>query len=297
LAIWLILTVTVNFILTRYVGYLVRVGHIAVVSEAVTTGQIPEHQIAYGKEKVKEQFLTANAFFVINRLVDRAVKQLQGVLGSVVGLLGAVPGLGLLLSFGKMVVGIALKYIDDCCIGYIFYKKDQGAFKSATDGVVIYAQNWKKLLKSAFKTGMIVVLLTTLFFVVAWIVLGLLVHLLPTGHIGTFIAFVIGFLIAIVIKRAFVDSYMMVQMMVAYMEEAPTTVVSFDLYGKFSKMSRSFRRLFSKAEEEGPINAPPPVVQTTADVSEAPAPAAFCGSCGEANTGNAAFCGKCGAKL
>ena len=250
-------TVFVHFAIMRYVGYLVRVGHIAVVAEAVTTGKIPDNQVEYGKKMVQERFLTANVFFVVDRLVDRSVKQLQNVFGRAGGILGNIPGLKIAMSFGKMVIGISLKYIDDCCLGYIFYKKDQGVFKSATDGVVIYAQNWKKLLKTALSTSVMVILLTVGLTIILFLTVGGLITLLASsagiGAGGLFGLFLAAFM-AFILKRAFIDSYMMVRMMTAYMQEAPTTEISFDLYGKLSAISKSFRELFEKAEKETPIS-------------------------------------------
>ena len=59
----------------------------------------------------------------------------------------------------------ALGYIDECCLGYTFYKKDEGAFKSSCDGVAIYFQNIKHLLKSALVTSLLVAVLSF----VAWL--------------------------------------------------------------------------------------------------------------------------------
>jgi len=54
--IWLALTGIIRFVINHYIGFLVKAGHIAVITEAVTTGSVPENQVAYGKEAVKERF-------------------------------------------------------------------------------------------------------------------------------------------------------------------------------------------------------------------------------------------------
>lgn len=64
------------------------------------------------------------------------------------------------------------------------------------------------------------------------------------------IAALIALIIALVLKAAFIDSYMMVKMMVSYMQVAPSTVITFDIYDKLCKLSSKFRELFGKAQQE-----------------------------------------------
>ena len=292
--IWLGATGAVNFFLNHYVGYLVKAGHVAVITEAVVTGNVPDNQVAYGKEKVKERFLTANVFFVIDKLIAGAVKQLQRKFEKLGGVLGnIVPGMNYVMSIGKLFISIALGYIDECCLGYTFLKKDQGAFKSATDGVVIYAENWKKLLKDAAKTTAIVVVLVVVVTLVLFLLFGLIVRLLPLGGspiagvIG-FVAFLLACFIAWTVKKAFIDSYMMISMMVSYMEEAPTYKIKFDLYGKLCGLSRKFKELFEKGQEESGSG------KGAAQSSAGKGNTVFCGECGAKNAKGTKFCGDCG---
>ena len=280
---------------------MLKAGHVAVITEAVTTGRVPDNQIAYGKERVKERFLTSNVFFVIDKLVGGAVRQLQRGFERVAGSLGnIIPGMNAVVSIGKMFIGIALGYIDECCLGYTFLKKDQGAFKSATDGVVIYAQNWKKLLKDAAKTTAIVVIFIIVITLVSWVLFGLLANMFFKNSDFKFLAQGVAFLlaccVALAIKAAFIDSYMLVKMMVSYMQEAPTTVITFDLYGKLSGLSGKFKELFNKGQQENPSSQP---VAAAAGTAQSATPVSgdkpkFCGECGAKNAPGTKFCGECG---
>jgi hypothetical protein len=166
---------------------------------------------------------------------------------------------------------------------------------------------------------------------VAFLVFGMVfVRLL---HWNGFVTFLIAVLVAWAVKKAFIDSYMMVKMMVSYMEVAPSTQITFDLYDKLCGMSAKFKQLFEKGKEESPAlqsapasaKAPMPLPAKasisaltkaaasakTATSAKAPAPAkapvpvktpakgkqAFCTSCGAKNESGANFCGSCGAKL
>ena len=291
--IWIGATGVVNFILNHYIGYLVKAGHVAVITEAVVTGNVPENQVAYGKEKVKERFLTSNVYFVIDKLVSAAVRQIQRGVEKVGGAMGSIiPGMNFVMNIAKMFVGIALGYIDECCLGYTFLKKNQGAFKSAADGVVIYAENWKKLLKDAAKTTAIVVGLVIVVALVSLLVFGLIFRLIGfegiIANVAGFLTFLFACFIAWVVKKAFIDSYMMICMMVSYMEEAPTYKIKFDLYGKLCGLSRKFKELFEKGQEESGSG------KGAAQSSAGKGNTVFCVECGAKNAKGTKFCGDCG---
>lgn len=72
--IWIISVGIIRFIVMHYGGYLVKAGHIAVITEAVTSGRIPDQQVEYGKQMVKERFVTSNIYFAVDKLVSGAVK-------------------------------------------------------------------------------------------------------------------------------------------------------------------------------------------------------------------------------
>lgn len=297
--IWIGGTGAIRFVIMHYFGYLVKAGHIAVIAEAVTTGKIPDKQVEYGKAMVTKRFATSNIYFGVDKLVTGAVKQIQRGLEKVGNALDFIPGMDAVTGLAKFFVEISLGYIDECCLGYTFYKADQGAFKSAADGVVIYAQNWKILLKNAAKTMLKVVLLLIVMVLVVFIPVGLLFKLLKWSPL---VAFLLACLIVWVLKFAFIDSYIMIQMMVTYMEIAPTTQITFDLYGKLCTMSKSFKELFNKGQTEkgsssSSSSAPVPntiPVQNTATASKN---YVFCGQCGTKNDAGTKFCGSCGAKI
>ena len=318
--IWIGCVGAVRFAIMHYFGYLVKAGHIAVLAEAVTTGEVPANQVAYGKEKVKERFATANVYFAVDKLVSGAVKQIQRGIQKLGNLLDFVPGMEHLTKLINFFVELSLGYIDECCLGYTFYKAEQGAFQSACDGVVIYAQNIKHLLKNAAKTMLKVVLLSLAVLLVVFIPMGLLFKLFNWSGL---IAFLLAAFITWVLKFAFLDSYILCQTMAGYMEVAPTTQITFDLYGKLCGISGKFRELFDKGKAEdagGTYGAAPayaggapapqpyapmeqtyaPAVQTYTPAPQAAAPAAkprFCGNCGAKNEAGTAFCGSCGAKM
>ena len=244
---WAIGTSVIYKIMMNYIGYMIKAAHIAVIAESVTTGQIPDNMVEYGKCKVRERFVEANVYLVLDRLVSGAVKQLQKAVGAVGQALDFIPGMSNITSIAQTFVGISLGYVDECCLGYSFISKDKAAFEAGCDGVVEYIQNAKHLLKNAAVTTVIVLLATFVVWFAPFILLALLFSALNWNML---IAFVLAVIIAICLKTAFIDSYMLIKMMYSYMEVAPQTVISFDLYEKLCGLSKSFKKLFDKARTQ-----------------------------------------------
>lgn len=292
--IWLAAVGVVRFIVMHYFGYLVKAGHVAVIAEAVSTGNIPDNQVAYGKKMVTERFATSNIYFAVDNLVSGAVKQIQGTVQSVGNALDFIPGMDAVTGLAKYFINISLGYIDECCLGYTFYKKDDSAFKSAADGVVIYAQNWKKLLKDAAKTMAIVIVAMVIIVVVCFIALGVLFRVM---HWNGLVAFILSVLIAMTIKFAFIDSYIMVKMMTSYMEAVPETQISFDLYNSLCGISGKFKELFEKGQKEQPSYASAGSTDTAFKAVEEVPKYIFCAECGAKNETDSKFCAECGAKI
>jgi len=257
--IWCVAVGIVRFALMHYFGYLVKAGHVAVIAEACMTGQVPEDQVTYGKLMVTERFATSNIYFAVDNLVTAAVKQIQKGIGSLGDALDFIPGMNAISGLAQFFVSIALGYVDECCLGWTFLKTEQGAFKSAADGVVIYAQNWKVLLKDAAKTMVKTILLLALIVLIVFIPIGGLFKILNWSGM---LAFLLACLITWVVKFAFMDSYIMIQMMTAYMGVAPDTAITYDLYSKLCGISSKFKELYNKGRQETPQTSQTPEAQS-----------------------------------
>ena len=288
-----------------------KAGHVAVITIAFQTGQVPANPFETGKTMVKERFGTSNVYFALDKLVAGSVKQLQRTLGRITdGLLGALPGADGVKSLMNMFLDISLGYVDECCLGYTFAHPEQNAYKLAADGVVIYFKNWKTLLKDAAKTTGVVILSFVAVTLVAFVLFGGLFRLF--GWSG-FMAFIISLLFAYTVKYAFIDSWILVKMMSSYMQVAPTTQITFDLYDKLCNLSKKFKELFNKGTSEpqpayagqasgyGEEQSPAEIPQAVAPSYDPPAPVSaapcFCPSCGKALEPEKVFCGNCGTRF
>lgn len=314
LLLWLSAIKGVHWVIMHGFGYLVKAGHVAVIAETMKTGQVPANQVNYGKDMVVQRFGTSAAYFAIDKLISGAIKQIQGKIDKVSNKLDFVPGMDTIAGAAKFFVDIALGYVDECCLGWTFYNMDQNSFKSGADGVLIYVQNWKVVLKNAAITMIKVIIGLILIALAVFVPIGIIFKILKWN---AFAAFVLACLVAWVIKFAFFDSYIMCQMMAAYMSVAPSTTLAFDLYGTLCTFSTSFKEMYQKGQAAGgPTTAPASTAPTAAaPVRTVPAPAptpaapaapateapaqkpVFCGQCGAKNERGTKFCGSCGAKL
>lgn len=250
---WLSVGSVVHFLIINYGGFMVKAGHVAVVSEALVTGEVPKNQIKFGKDMVLNKFGTSNVYFIIDKLVNGAVKQIQNVISNFsAGFI--VPGtqaVGAVLNF---FVGIALNYVDECCLGYCFQKKNEGPFKSSTDAVVLYAQNWKPLLKGSAFTGLKVAGLLLAIGLIVFIPVGILFRMQGWD---LYIGIIVALMITAAVKYAVIDAYIMIDTMRSFFEVVPNTKLSFDLYDRLTRISRKFKELWRRGREEIPEGATP----------------------------------------
>ena len=233
--------------LSHYFGYMIKAGHVAVVACALSTGALPENQTEWAKQAVKSRFATANVYYVLDGLVNGAVSQLRKAVNLVAELLSSVPGISSAKTFADQLVSTVLGNVDECCLGWCFAHPELGSFHASCDGVSIFFQNSRHLLKAGVKLSLVVLGITGAAGFLTAIIAIALFHKTAAACI---IALIVGISLVYACKAAFLNSYSMIHMMAAYMEVAPRTELSYDLYAKLCGLSTKFRTLFDRAREE-----------------------------------------------
>ena len=244
-----------------YINYMIKAAHVAVVADMAIKGGVPEgfNMYNYGVSKVKKCFVASNVLFAVDRLVSGSVRQIQRVFGGIGEFLKFIPGIKGLTQILNMFVDIILNYLDECIMAYIFLNEGQNVWKSAADGVVLYAQNWKTILK----TGGKILLFLLIFSLIAFLIFlpiskGIFggVDSLESG-LAMPIAWAITIAFVLVLKWAILDSIIMIYMMCGYLKVAYGAQPSYDLYGKLQGMSKKFKELFGKSQEAQNTGANP----------------------------------------
>lgn len=235
----------------RYVLYLVKVGHVAVITELVTVGELPAgtNQFSYGKDKVVKHFGSASALFVVDQLVSLAVRQILNWLSQAASCLSQVPGVNALVSIIRAILQVAGNYVDESVMSYILQHEDQDVWQAAADGLVLYAQNWKKLLLTATVLALIIALLGVgVFLIVLLPFLGLAqVQAEAARPLYYVVGIVLALIISAIFKWIIVDPLATVGMVVSYNQAIQGQTPAIDLSDKLASVSGKFRSIRDRA--------------------------------------------------
>lgn len=245
-------------LLERYVLYLLKAAHIAVLIELIDHGEVPDGkgQIAYGKERVTSMFGTTSAFFAIDQLVMASVKQIHRWLMRIGDFLNVIPGAKYVISIVSMILGIALNYIDEAVLSRVMkYKKEDenvDVWKTSADGIVLYAQSWKSMIATSAGVAIFTILLTVVSFLIVLFPLLAFVQWIAPGSALSFLAYVSAATISLAVKKAFVDPVATISMIRTYHTKTAGVTPRIDLKEQMVSVSRKFRELVSREGSGAP---------------------------------------------
>ena len=250
----IILLIIVHIVLWRWYGYQLKAGHVAVITEYMTGNgdNVPKKgMVKYGIQKFKERgFMTRAAFFILDSLIGGAVRQLQRGVSKLGGLAGNNKIVKGIVGVINLFLGIVLGTIDECCLAYIMVNKEVGPFKGGAKGVAIWFKNFGKLMKSGAVTTVVVLLalvvITGVFGGIAYAIF----LAAGAGSASIWYGLIVGGAFAASLKPSFIDSYITVKMVCAYMACVPQTQVDDATYADLSGKSSKFKELNSKAQAE-----------------------------------------------
>nr|AHF24371.1 hypothetical protein [uncultured bacterium Contig575] len=134
-------------IFLRYISYTYKAGQIAMMTRAVAEGTLPEDVIGEGKKVVKERFATVAAFFAVTRIISGIFNQLGNGIISVGEKLGGDSGktVGNAIS---IILQVIISYLSDCCLGWVFYRRNVKAARATCEGAVLFFKHGKTLARN-----------------------------------------------------------------------------------------------------------------------------------------------------
>ncbi|MAS32835.1 MAG: hypothetical protein CL610_02435 [Anaerolineaceae bacterium] len=263
----------------RYVFFMLKAAHIAVISELLTNDNVPSgtNQLSWGKERVKERFGEVNVMFVVDELVTGVVKAFTN---SVYRFTAWIPGdsVRTLVQVVNRVIQFAMNYIDEAVMSRSFTQQEKNVWANARDGVTLYAMVWKPLLMNAIA----LMIISYIPFVVALILfsapVGFLLAAISPQLAGWAIIFTL--ILSYLIKTAVGDSFAMAAMIAAYHRETAGLQPNPEMTAKLDQVSDKFQELAQRAQEQvgrftehkdtpaptKPDDAPPPI-QPDADAT------------------------------
>ena len=275
-----IVALIVFYVVAHYGGYLLTAGQVAMITEGVATGELPEDTYEAGKRAVKDRFATASVYYGLWSVTKAITSEVSAGMNAIArGIDGDSQNgaASVIAGIISAVVSVVLEYLNYCSLGWVFLYGEQSAFKSTCDGAVVYFQNWKTLMKNSAKVIAITVVSLALiggaFFGVAYLVLGSIEPLtsvlsqidatatledgtaVPAGTSLVVLCAVIALVLWSGIHGAFVKPYLLVSVMRRYIEAGRTDTPQVDVYEKLSGMSKGFKKALDRAGEGAPSAA------------------------------------------
>lgn len=240
-------------LLQRYVLYLIKTGHVAVIAHVVEDGDVPEDQLSYGMTEVREYFVSATGLFGVSTLVDAVLEQFNRAVARVESLLPIpIPSqLRTLLELLQKSIALAVSYLDNAIIAYMFVDRNENRWQSARDGLVLYGKTWKPVLGS---TLLIVFGMYALSFVLLALLapVAVAVDVLPTTVEAISWLAVAG-VVAVVhtgIVKPWVKTVVITTFLVEQREETPDS----ETEAWIADRSDRFGEIIEKAENDDPID-------------------------------------------
>lgn len=134
--------------------YTVQAGHVAVLTQ-ISSGCLPAGatQESFARDSVKERFANAAELSSAHRLVHRTIEAYNRSLEDKASWV-PIPGMHLFVPAVNFVAQRAASLLDSVVLSLAFVRRDQPLMLVLKDGVVVYAQAFRPLLKLA--TGLIV---------------------------------------------------------------------------------------------------------------------------------------------
>ena len=144
------LTAGALYFLREYLLYLVKAGHIAVLVELLDGRGVPQGQgqIGYATSIVRERFAETSVLFGVDQLVTGVLAAILGLLQGITALL-PVPGLQNVVGLARAFLRIAVGLMDEVILGYLIRTGAENPWAGAQQGLVLYAQNYKVMLRNA----------------------------------------------------------------------------------------------------------------------------------------------------
>ena len=147
LVVGIIIGIIVVAIASHFVSYVFKAGQIAMMTRAIADGKLPDDVYGEGKKIVKERFLTVAAYYAVTGVIKGIFNELGRAITAVGQAVGGDNG-GAIGGTISGVIQTIVGYLCDCCLGWVFYKKDEKATKATMEGAVLFFKHGKTLIKN-----------------------------------------------------------------------------------------------------------------------------------------------------
>ena len=169
-----------------------------------------------------------------------------------------------LVKLVDAVVNTSLSHLDQVILAQILHTRSNNPWATARDSIVLYAQNYKRVLKNAAFLTLIIWGLTLVIFLVDFGPIAALIGLFHV-HAG-FWTFALALVAALSLKAALIDPFAMTALLQVYDRITAGQTPNPEWVAKLDGMSAKFRELTQKADTA--VASPTPHVPATAPNAE-----------------------------
>ena len=232
----------------RYVFYMIKAAHVAVMAELIENDKLPDgvNQLEWGRQKVQSRFLEMNAMFDIDEIVTGVVRAFTRTVYNIARFL---PGdtIDTLIRVINRVIEYALKYVDEAVLARSFWHEEEDVWENARDGVVLYAMAWKPLLTAAVALMAISFLPSIAAFLIFAAPIGAILAFVNPELAGWSLIFLLLF--AWLIKVAIGDAFAVAAIISTYRRETRDLVPDEAMAAQLDQVSDQFGELARRAQE------------------------------------------------
>lgn len=233
--------------LRNYVLYVLKLGHVAVLTKLITDGNVPsgKGQIEYGKEIVATRLGEITTLFVLDALITGVVRAFNTTLEWLSNLI-PIPGLNNIVQVINAIIRNATTFIDETIFSYNLARADENIWRSSADGLVYYGQNVKPVLKTAVWSLLIEYALIVVLFIICLTPAAFIGYMLPSAVAG--FAWVFAIIIAASIRSAVLHPIFLTMVMLTFHLNARGQSIDKSVADKLSSVSGKFQELTEKAK-------------------------------------------------
>ena len=230
----------------EYILYIVKAGHIAVLTKYYDKQELPhgKGQIAFAKDVVQDRFLEANTLFAIDQLIKGVLKVITGTLNTISNFI-PIPGLSNLMSMVNAVIKMSLTYVDEIILAHLIREDTDNPWEESRRALVLYAQNYGNMIKNAIWLSLMMWLLTIIVFLIALAPAAALIAIFPgeAGYWGVAVAFIFAWSA----KAALIEPIAIYAFMQVYFKRIEGQEPNPEWEAKLEKSSKHFRKLKQRA--------------------------------------------------
>ncbi|WP_309666694.1 hypothetical protein [Tabrizicola sp.] len=240
------LTAGVIFFLRDYVLYIVKAGHIAVMVELIEGRTVPagQGQIAFARDMVSQRFGQASALFALDQLIKGVIAVVTGLAQGMMAFL-PIPGLDRIMGVVRAYLRLAVGLVDEVILAHALRTRSDNPWESAHDGLILYAQNARRMLVNAAWLTLFVWGLSLAVFLVMLAPAAAVVWLLPGEGAAGGLVFALVF--AWAVKAAVIEPFAVACMMQVFFKVTDGQVPNPEWRGRLSQASAKFRALGERA--------------------------------------------------